>query len=331
MGSGAFAVAALLVPVVRQFALRHGFTDSPGSGKLHRAPTPFLGGLAIMVAAILGGALAPDWQREAAVLLAGAVCVSLLGLFDDVRPLGAGIRLGVEAGAAVAAFAAGCRVDIGPEAVDLVLTVVGIVLVTNAFNLLDNCDGAMGSVGFTVALSLTAAALLEGQFLVGGLAAALAGATLGFLVHNWPPASIFMGDSGSLLVGFLLAAVALKLRTEVAPPESVVAVGLLVAPAVFDTTLVVVSRVRAGRSVLVGGTDHTSHRLLRLGLSLRATVLLLVVGSATSGALGVGVARGYVDGGPAAVIVGAVAVAALARLLQVPCYGAGATRQPAAC
>ena len=253
-----------------------------------------------------------------ALLVAAACMVAVLGLVDDVRFVSPLIRLQAEVSAAVVAFAAGCRTDIGPESVDLVVTVAAIVLVTNSFNLLDNMDGALGSIVVVVALALGAAALLEGQYLVGGLALALAGASLGFLLHNWHPASIFMGDAGSLFLGFLLAALTLRLRTDVDAGASAVAAALLVGPALFDTTLVVISRLRAGTSLLEGGTDHTSHRLVRLGLGTRAAVSLIVVGSAVTSGLGVGVARGVLPPLPVLTLSAAVGLGLLAVLLRQP-------------
>ena len=155
---------------------------------------------------------------------------------------------------------------------NVVVSVIALVVLTNSFNLLDNMDSAAGAIAATIATALAVTALLEGQILVGGLAVVVASASLGFLVYNWHPASIFMGDAGSLFLGFLLAVIALKLRTGVGHFPSAVAAVLLVAPAVLDTTLVVISRVRSGRPIYIGGTDHSSHRLMLLGIGPRAVL-----------------------------------------------------------
>jgi UDP-GlcNAc:undecaprenyl-phosphate/decaprenyl-phosphate GlcNAc-1-phosphate transferase len=235
-------------------------------------------------------------------------------------------RLAVEVLAAVLAFWAGARVDVAAEPLDFVLTVVVLVVITNSFNLLDNMDGALGVIGTTTALALVGAALLEGQVLVGGLGALVAGACLGFLVYNWHPAKIFLGDTGSLFLGFLLAAIALKLRFVVAPPESVAAVGLLLGPALFDTTLVVVSRARARRPIYVGGTDHCSHRLLLLGLGTRSVAALLAAATAGCGALGLAVGRAVLPAAPLAAGAATVGVVVLVALLRVPVYDGRAGR-----
>jgi len=144
------------------------------------------------------------------------------------------------------------------------------------------------------------------------------GCCLGFLVFNRHPAKIFMGDAGSLFLGYLLAVIALKLRFVVAHPSGVVALGLLTGPALFDTTLVVISRLRAGTSILVGGTDHTSHRLLRLGLSMNGTLGVLAAGAVISTTAGVAVGRGALPATavlPSALVGGA---SAMFLMLRVP-------------
>ena len=315
-----FVLTATVTPVVRRFAVARGITDQPKEDRWHSAPTPYLGGVAIVLVAVACAALAPEWEAEAGVLLCAAVVIGAAGLVDDVHTLHPWARLTVEGLAATAVFFSGSRVQMFGGVGDFVLTVGWLVVITNSFNLLDNVDGAMGAIGTTIAFALTCAAVLQGQYLVGALAAVVTGACLGFLVHNWHPASIFMGDAGSLFLGFLLAAIGLKLRNPVDQNTSVVAVMLLVGPALFDTTLVVISRVRAGRPIYLGNTDHTSHRLLRLWPSHTATTLVLVVGTAYSCGFGVAVARGAVtaSAGVAATVV--PALVALTALLRVPVY-----------
>lgn len=296
----AFVLAWALVPMARRVALRLGITDRPAPGKWHRDPTPYLGGTALAVAALVVATAATvstvsaGGERDALLLLGAALAVALVGLFDDVATAPVWSRLAVEAAAAVVAFVAGSRFDVGPEPLDLALTVVWVIVVTNACNLLDNVDGALGAVAGASAAAVSTAALLADQYLVGGLALAVAGACGGFLVHNWHPARIFMGDAGSLFLGYLLAALTLRLATAVGPFGGAVAAALLVAPALFDTALVVVSRSRAGRSILIGGTDHTAHRLQRAGLGPGTSVGVLVGAAALWSATGVGVARGAV-------------------------------------
>jgi UDP-GlcNAc:undecaprenyl-phosphate GlcNAc-1-phosphate transferase len=318
LGVAAFVLALLLVPVARRAALARGITDNPTSRKHHRVPTPYLGGVAIVAAVALASLPAPRWEPQGAMLLLGAFGVAAVGLVDDVRTVSPASRVVIEAAAAVLAFAAGARVHLINDPADLALTVAWLVVVTNAFNLLDNIDGAAGAVASTIAAALTVACLLEGQWLVGTLAAVTAGACLGYLVYNWHPASIFMGDAGSLFLGFMVGVIALRLRTDVEPFASVVAVVLLVAAALFDTTLVVLSRVWSRRSILVGGTDHTSHRLVRMGLAPSTVTLAMAAAAALTAGLGVAVSRDALPAVPVAVGVGAAAAIGLGALLRVP-------------
>ena len=319
----AFFLVVALVPLCRRFALAKGICDAPEPGKVHRDPTPYLGGVSIAVSAVLCSLLLPGWKSEAddaAMILVAACLVSIAGLLDDVRGLGPRPRLLVELGAALLAVGAGARIQVFGETVDIIVSVIALVVLTNSFNLLDNMDSAAGAIAATIATALAVTALLEGQILVGGLAVVVASASLGFLVYNWHPASIFMGDAGSLFLGFLLAVIALKLRTGVGHFPSAVAALLLVAPAVLDTTLVVISRVRSGRPIYIGGTDHSSHRLMLLGIGPRAVLAVLVIATAFSASMGVLVSQGLVHPVLAALVVFVPGVIALVALLRIGRY-----------
>jgi UDP-GlcNAc:undecaprenyl-phosphate GlcNAc-1-phosphate transferase len=314
-------LALVLVPVARRAAMHLGLADQPAPDRWPCAPTPHLGGIALAVAALAAAAGSSGWESDALLLVGAAMAVAAVGLVDDVAAASMPLRLGVEIAAAVAAFVGGSRVDIGPEPFDLAVTVLWIVVVTNGCNLLDNVDGALGAVGGVTATAVGVAALLGDQFMVGGLALAIAGACLGFLVHNWHPATIFMGDAGSLFLGFLLAALTLRLDTAVAPLASAVAAALMVAPALFDTSLVVISRSQAGRSILTGGTDHTAHRLQRAGVGPCASVGVLVGAGLLWAATGVGVVRGALPGIVGLALLTVPSAAALVLLLRQPTDG----------
>jgi UDP-GlcNAc:undecaprenyl-phosphate/decaprenyl-phosphate GlcNAc-1-phosphate transferase len=319
---GSFA----LVPLVRRVALAYGVTDRPGNGKLHRQVTPYLGGVAMVLVALGASSFVSGWSAQAAVILAGGLMVATVGLVDDIRNVMPGPRLLVEALAALLAVSVGAHVELFNNPLDWLVTVAWLVVITNSFNLLDNMDGAAGVIATTTAIALTMAALLEGQVLVGGMAAVLAGSCLGFLLHNWYPARIFMGDAGSLFLGYVLAVIALKLRFPVPQEGGIAAVLLLAAPAVFDTTLVVIARLRAGRKIYLGGTDHTSHRLLKLGLGTPAVAVIMATGTAITTGLGVAVGRGAL---PSMVFIGVAAAGGvlLGVLLRVPVYGEGVSRE----
>ena len=239
VGSVAFLLSLAAVPTVRRVALRTGVLDEPEQGKMHTGATPYFGGLAIGLTALLIPSLFQDWTKEAAYIGIAAIMVAVCGLLDDVRNIHPYVRLGVEVMAAGLAVHAGARVDVFDNWVDIVLTITWLVVITNSFNLLDNMDGVAGTIATATAGALVVAAVLQDQILVGALAAAVAGGCVGFLIYNWHPASIFMGDAGSLLLGFLLAVVSLKLRWSTGYGSSVTAVVLIMFPAVFDTTLVV--------------------------------------------------------------------------------------------
>ncbi|MGI8755004.1 MAG: glycosyltransferase family 4 protein [Acidimicrobiales bacterium] len=320
-----FGGAALLTPVARRVAVRRGITDRPGENKGHTVATPYLGGVAIAICVLAGSTLLPQWKAEAVVLVAAALLVGTIGLVDDLRTLGPLPRVAVEVVAASIVFAAGAQAQLGGPVVNYLVTVGWLVVMTNAFNLLDNMDGCAGIVAAVTATGLAVAALLEGQVLVGGLAVVVAAASVGFLLHNWHPARIFMGDAGSLFLGFLLSAIALKLRFPGSHFSSIAAVILLAGLALFDTTLVVLSRVMAHRPIQIGGVDHTSHRLQRLGMTPPLVALVLALGTGVFVTLGILVGRDLIP--PMGVLppVAVVAVVGWFLLLRVRVYDEPAT------
>ena len=322
---GSFAAVTLLIPPLRRLAIARGITDSPGPRKLHALPTPYLGGVALTLTALVASAFLQGWSAEALVILGGAALVSLVGLIDDVRTLTPLLRLAGEGAAATMAAAAGARVHLIGGSADWVITVAWLVVITNAFNLLDNMDGAAGVIAAITAAALTGMALLGSQWLVASLAAVVAGSCVGFLRYNWHPARIFMGDAGSLFLGYLLAVIALKLRFPVSHTGSILAVVLFTAPAIFDTSLVVIARVRDGRPIYLGSTDHVAHRLLQRGLSPRqvATLLAFVCGGCS--VMGVLVGRGVIPPAPVVLLAAPSAALVLAAFLRLPTAAPGRT------
>jgi len=288
----AVLLAALGTPVARRLALRTRFLDHPGEHKGHGHPTPLLGGVAIYTA-VLGALMVTVERREiagAVGILLGATLVSFLGVWDDRSNLRVSIKLTGQVLAALVLVLAGVQVLLPlPSVFNLGLTLLWVVGVTNAFNLLDNMDGLCGGVGAIAAAAFLLLALLNGQQLVAPLAAALLGACVGFLFYNFNPAVIFLGDSGSLFLGFMLAACGIKLRFPHNVPQVTWMVPVLVlAVPIFDTTLVVFSRLRRGRNPLSSpGRDHLSHRLVLLGLSHRRAVSVIYALGIAAGILGV--------------------------------------------
>jgi UDP-GlcNAc:undecaprenyl-phosphate GlcNAc-1-phosphate transferase len=181
-------------------------------------------------------------------------------------------------------------------------------------------DGALASVGLPISALLILGGWATGQTLplIGG--AILCGAFLGFLLHNWHPARIFMGDAGALFVGFLLSALVLELHFP-SRPQRVVALLLLMAPAIFDTSLVVTSRLRARRPIYVGSTDHTAHRLLKMGLGIQQVAAALLVATALIGGLGLAAGLGLAPALLVVAVLAVLGVCLLAVLLRVLVYG----------
>ncbi len=321
----ALVCVLLFTPYARRYALVRGITDKPAPGKAHRHPTPYLGGVAIAVGAVIAGLSVNGWSKGSFAIAAGAMLMACVGLLDDLRNLRVAPRLIAEVAAASAAAAAGARVDLLHNGGDWVLTVLWIVVISNSFNLLDNMDGAAGAIGGVTALGLAVAAAVEGQVLVGGLASVVAGACLGFLFYNRHPARIFMGDAGSLFLGYLLAVEALQLRFPVDRLDGLIAVLLLSGVALFDTTLVVLSRVLARRPISVGGTDHLSHRLRLTGLPVRFVAPVLALLTALSCGLAVTIGQGVLSHW-AALPVPVLAALLLVPLLRLRVYEMGAGR-----
>ena len=281
---GSLTVAWILTPLVLKVAIARQVLDVPDERKAQTSPVPYLGGVAIVAgfstmclaaAAIDRG---PAVLLELGLLLGVGLLLALMGLVDDLRGgLSPVLRLVVEIGAGVAVFATGSGTDLqaGPV-VDLLITVLWVVGITNAFNLLDNMDGLSAGVAALAGGAFCLIAGLNGQYLVAALAAGVAGCATGFLRHNFHPAKIYMGDAGSLFLGFLLAVLGLKLTLTGTPSVVALFVPLLVLGVpVFDTTLVTWQRLRHGRNPMQGGRDHTSHRLVWVGIPVPIAVCLL--------------------------------------------------------
>jgi UDP-GlcNAc:undecaprenyl-phosphate GlcNAc-1-phosphate transferase len=322
-------LAWVLTPLALRLAVRLDVLDEPGEIKAQETAVPYLGGVAIVLAfsvTVLAAAVAQGGGREVgdlAVLLGTGVLLALLGLVDDLRGVGVWLRLSVEVGAGVVVVVSGSGATItGVPALDAVATIGWVVLVVNAINLLDNMDGLSAGVAAVAGLAFFVLAVARGQFLVAALSIALAGCAVGFLRHNFHPARIYMGDAGSLFLGFMLAVTATRIEMVDTPPAVAFFVPLLVlGVALFDTTLVVVERLQHGRSPFQGGRDHVSHRLVFVGLPVRVAVGLLY---ATAGSLAwLAILLAELDTGPGLMLVGFVLSAGVALLLllrAVPVY-----------
>src|SRR5579859_2949135 len=296
--AAAFAVAAvatyLVTPIAIAVAVRTKFFDLPAGYKGHKKPTPYLGGTAIIVgilAAVFSvrGAASAHWT-----IIIGAVVIWAMGTTDDKLNLPISVRTLAEVGIAVLMYATGRGWNVFHFApADLALTIVWVVGVMNAFNLMDNMDGASATVAGVSAIGAGTLALISGDLALAPLAFAVAGACFGFLPRNLArPARIFMGDGGSLLLGLLVARVTMAAVTRgYLGASGVVVAALLVVLVIFDTTLVTVSRTRAGKSVLIGGRDHLTHRLVRWLETPRRVALALAVTQFAVCGITIGVAQ----------------------------------------
>ncbi|HRE47291.1 MAG TPA: MraY family glycosyltransferase [Aggregatilineales bacterium] len=282
------AASVGLTPLTRRLALRIGMVDKPNARKVHRKPIPLMGGLAIYLAFLITLVVfipLPKHLMELGAILLGATFLAVVGFWDDRYELKPSQKYLASAVAAFGVMAAGIRVDLfGIWFLDIPLTLLWFVGIINAVNLMDNMDGLAAGVSAIAAFFLFILASSQGQELVSTLSAALCGALLGFLVYNFNPARTFMGDMGALVIGFLLAVLGIKLRfqTQVTLASWMIPVLVLGMP-IFDTTLVTFTRLREGRSPAQGGKDHTSHRLVAMGLHPRVAVITIYVAGALLG------------------------------------------------
>ncbi len=281
----AFGSSLLLTPACRLAAILLGMVDRPGEKKIHVQPTPLLGGPAIAISQLIGVLAGGPVDRTWLSIPVAAGLILLLGIYDDLDPHAEGIRwwlrLIFEGFLAALIINAGMTISFFRTPwLSIPITLLWIVGITNAFNLLDNMNGL--SAGVAAIAGLTFAAMAARYVEVGPeqlptarAGAALAGACLGFLPSNFR-SRIFMGDAGSLFLGFTLASLAAlgSWRSPTVPTSVIIPILVLAYP-IFDTTLVVVLRLRRGQSPFVGGRDHSSHRLVNLGLG-RVEVVLLI-------------------------------------------------------
>ncbi len=300
----ATATAAVLTPVVRQLARRWGLYDHAlSSRKVHGMPVPRLGGVAIVLAFFVPlaalyfvdsevGRTLWSQPRQALGLFVGGAIIAVLGVVDDLRGTGARAKFLIQFGVGALMFAFGFRIETiaNPFGGELVLgafalpfTMLWIAGVVNAMNLIDGLDGLAGGVALIAVVSTFVVAALRLEPMMMLFTAALAGAVLGFLFYNFNPATIFMGDTGSMFLGFVLATTAIKTNqkhsTAVALVVPIVALGIPIA----DTLLAMARRAVRGAPLFSADRGHIHHRLLGMGLSHRQAVLVLYAGCAALG------------------------------------------------
>jgi UDP-GlcNAc:undecaprenyl-phosphate GlcNAc-1-phosphate transferase len=295
LAASAAVLSALLTYWVRKTAVAYGLKSTPVYGRhTHTKPLPRLGGIAICVTFMVGAfAYLPISKllhtaistRSYLGILIPVLLIFLMGAYDDVSPLKPKSKIAFEASAAILLYLAGFGIHyfgvlfhghfIG-KAIDLPLTIFWVLLITNAFNLIDGLDGLAAGTALIASIGILAVCLLGHNDLITYLVVVLLGATFGFLPFNIYPASIFMGDSGSLFIGFLLSALAMASAHEASTTTAGVAIPILAfGLPILDVALAVLRRLLRGHPVFRGDTDHIHHKLLRRGLSHRRAVFVL--------------------------------------------------------
>ncbi len=289
-GLSLLAVLAL-TPAVRSLATRLRFLDYPNLSKVHIRPTPLMGGIAVALASLAAaaGALAlieHPYSARIVGFLSGGLVVVVLGLADDANGMRPAVKLmGQTAAAAVMLFSGGVEGLPLPYPLAFVLALFWMVGLMNAFNFLDNMDGITSGLAAIATFGIFTLALGHGNQLTAVAAISVAGGALGFLWYNFAPASIFLGDAGSLFLGYVVGGLSLRAATYAgANPTALLIPVLMLGYPIFDAFLVTVSRLKDGRDVARGGKDHSSHRLSRLGLSAgqTATAIYLISASLTA-------------------------------------------------
>ncbi|TDA68690.1 MAG: undecaprenyl/decaprenyl-phosphate alpha-N-acetylglucosaminyl 1-phosphate transferase [Clostridia bacterium] len=281
-----FVVVLLLTPTVRRLAVYLGAVDMPAARKVHRQPIPRLGGLAIYGGFLLVLLLSRPWAPPVTGLTLGSTLIVLVGIWDDCRELSAKVKLAAQVAAAVVVVVFGIRVDFFTNPFDGLIflgalaapvTVIWIVGITNALNLIDGLDGLAGGTAAIAAVTVAVVAWMEGQPTAAFYALALSLCALGFLRYNFFPAKIFMGDTGSMFLGFNLAILAIMGLTKTATIISFLVPVVILGWPIIDTFWAILRRYRNHQPIMAPDKQHLHHQLLNLGLSQRQAVLVVYI------------------------------------------------------
>ena len=288
---GAFALSAIFAlywtPVMRRAAIQMGVVDHPdGQLKQHAEAVPYLGGIAVFIAFLLTVGVFTDFGPETLGLLLSGTIIMMVGLIDDFGVLTPSQKLLGQTLAALVLIKSGIfiRLEFLSLPVAIPLTVLWILSVTNAFNIVDIMDGLAAGIAVIAALVIAAANVLAGRDSIAFLSVVLAGAALGFLRHNFHPAKIYLGDAGSLFIGFMLAALSMNAGYTRINLIAAVSPVLILGIPLFDLTFVMYIRWREGLPIMRGSPDHYALRLLRCRLSVRETALVSYMATALLGA-----------------------------------------------
>src|SRR6185503_13816304 len=297
--AASFCLALVLTFLVRAFARRFGFVAAPKTDRWHKKPTAMLGGVAIWLSVVIASLPFTLQTVYGKYILLACAFLFLVGLIDDLIHIKPYQKLiGQILGSAYVVYYGLSLPWTGSVLLNMALAIFWLIGITNAINLLDNMDGLASGIAIIAAGFLALSFVNSGQYTEAMIMMIFAGGLLGFLFYNSNPASIFMGDCGSMFVGFFLASTALMHvsggRSRSLLPVLAVPILVLFIP-IFDTTFVTVLRKLSGRAASQGGRDHTSHRLVALGMSERHAVLMLYGFAGLAGVLAILVQRARLD------------------------------------
>jgi len=281
-----FLASAIMVPLVKKLAEHVGAMDIPNARKVHTHPIPRMGGLAIFGAFLLGYMLFARSSLQMLSILIGGFIIVLMGIFDDIKPIQARYKFILQIiAAAIVVFYGNVVLNhltvfgldiVFPVGVSHVLTILFIVGITNAINLIDGLDGLASGVSsiYFMTITIVAYILNKMQGLDTMLSLIMLGSTLGFLIHNFHPAKIFMGDTGSLFLGFTISVIALLGFKATTLTSLIVPIVILAIP-IFDTALAILRRLLKGKGIMAPDKEHFHHQLLKMKFSVPVTVLII--------------------------------------------------------
>jgi len=290
-------ISFIITPLVKKFAIRINAIDVPKDARrVHCKPVPLMGGLAIFISFVLGIILYNGILTKSQLgIIIGATIIVMGGMIDDIKDLSPKYKLLIQVSAAACLLISGIRISIITNPfrefypylnigwINIPVTIIWIVAVTNAFNLIDGLDGLAAGIAFISSVTLVIVSIINGRLEAAFLTAILSGAILGFLPYNFNPASIFMGDTGSQLLGFLLAAIsiegAIKSATAFVISVPILTFGL----PIYDTLFAMIRRKANGQPIMQADKGHLHHRLLDMGLSQKQAVIIMYFISAVLG------------------------------------------------
>lgn len=286
-----FIASLIITPFVKKLAIKIGATDAPNQRKVHTKIMPRLGGLAIFISFLIGVAFLRPESEFLIPILIGACIIIVIGVLDDMMELSAKVKFLGQIAAALVVVLGGVQVnyinlpfDGGIELgiLSVPLTILWIVGITNAINLIDGLDGLAAGVSTIALVTISAMAMLKGDIFVLSIGAILIGSTLGFLKYNFHPAKIFMGDTGALFLGFMIAVLSLLGFKNVTMLSLIVPVIILGVP-ISDTFFAIIRRIVNKQPLSAPDKSHLHHCMLRLGYSHRQTVLIIYAMAALFG------------------------------------------------